>query len=73
VKKFPETPQLIPKKHFSPLNCTSPHFSRKTLACKPETAYFFNEINHLERSCDAELLAKLQQKQALTALNASEM
>jgi hypothetical protein len=40
-------------KHFSPLNCTSSHFSRKPFASKGFETNFFNEIKDLEASLDA--------------------
>jgi hypothetical protein len=41
------------RKHFSPLNCTSSHFSRKPFANKGFETNFFNEIKDLEASLDA--------------------
>jgi hypothetical protein len=41
-------------KHFSPLNCTFPHFSRKPFANKGFETNFFNEIKDLEASLDAD-------------------
>jgi hypothetical protein len=39
-------------KHFSPLNCTSSHFSRKPFANKGFETNFFNEIKDLEAPLD---------------------
>ncbi|MBL8386625.1 MAG: hypothetical protein JNK17_00150 [Hydrogenophaga sp.] len=48
MKKDPGTLRFALLKHFSPLNCTFFHCSRKTGQCNCAGAVFFNEINHLE-------------------------
>jgi hypothetical protein len=46
------------REHFSPLNCTSSHFSRKPFANKGFETNFFNEIKDLEASVDAKAKIK---------------
>jgi hypothetical protein len=48
-----ETQLQTLEEHFSPLNCTSSHFSRKPFANKGFETNFFNEIKDLEASLDA--------------------
>jgi hypothetical protein len=46
------------EKHFSPLNCTFPHFSRKPFANKGFETNFFNEIKDLGVSSDPASILK---------------
>jgi hypothetical protein len=50
------------REHFSPLNCTSSHFSRKPFANKGFETNFFNEIKDLEASVDAKGKIKKRSK-----------
>jgi hypothetical protein len=54
-----ETLRQTLEKHFSPLNCTSPHFSRKPFANKGFETNFFNEIKDLGVSLDADPILKI--------------
>jgi hypothetical protein len=44
--------------HFSPLNCTFPHFIRKPFANKGFETNFFNEIKDLGAPLDARAVLK---------------